>query len=103
MPRADAGARLPESMSFLSLSAPNILVSTLKKAEDDDSLVLRIYDIEGKDAEPTVRLFVPVKAAEKTNIIEKDGTPLELGTNGLTVKVGRHAVETLKLRIAKNK
>jgi alpha-mannosidase len=103
MPQADAGARLPESMSFLSLSAPNILVSTLKKAEDDDSLVLRIYDIEGKDAEPTVRLFVPVKAAEKTNIIEKDGTPLELGTNGLTVKVGRHAVETLKLRIAKNK
>jgi len=97
MPRADEAAYLPESMSFLSLSAPNVLVSTIKRAEDDDSVVLRVYDIEGKDAETTVGLFVPLKTAEKTNIIEEEGTPLTLTKHGLTVKVGHHAVETVKL------
>jgi alpha-mannosidase len=99
MPRADEAAYLPESMSFLSLSAPNVLVSTIKKAEDDDSVVLRVYDIEGKDAETTVGLFVPLKTAEKTNIIEEEGTPLKLTKHGLTVKVGHHAVETVKLAL----
>jgi alpha-mannosidase len=103
MPRTDAAAWLPGTMSFLSSSAPNVLVSAIKKAEDDDSLILRVYDIEGKDTEPNLRLFVPIEAAEKTNIIEKDGTPLELGTSGLTVKIGHHAVETLKLRSGKKK
>jgi alpha-mannosidase len=96
-PAAPPGASLPESMGFLSVSAPNILVSTLKKAEDDDSVILRVYDIEGKDAEATLNLFAPVKAAEKVNIIEEEGTPLKPGKNGLSLKVGHHAIETLKL------
>jgi alpha-mannosidase len=96
-PAAGAGARLPETMSFLSVSAPNVMVSTLKKAEDDDNVVLRVYDIEGKDAEPTVRLFVRLKAAEKTNMIEQEGTPLQPGKNGLTFRVGHHAVETIRI------
>jgi alpha-mannosidase len=97
VPGADEAAYLPESMSFLSLSAPNVLVSTLKKAEDDDSVILRVYDIEGKDADTTIRLFVPLKSAEKTNIIEETVAPLKPGKNGLSLKVGHHSVETIKL------
>ena len=97
IPKSDAAASLPESMSFVSLSAPNVLVSTLKKAEDDDSVILRVYDIEGKDAEASLGFFRPVRSAEKVNIIEEDGTPLKPGKNGLALKVGHHAVETFRL------
>jgi alpha-mannosidase len=97
MPRASKEAYLPESMSFLSLSAPNVLVSTLKKAEDGDVAILRVYDIEGRDAEAALKLFVPLKGAEKVNIIEEEGTPLKAGKDGLSLKVGHHAVETVKL------
>jgi len=97
MPRADEQAHLPESMSFLSLSAPNVLVSTLKKAEDGDAVILRVFDIEGRDAEAALKLFVPLKGAEKVNIIEEEGTPLKAGKDGLSLKVGHHAVETVKL------
>jgi alpha-mannosidase len=84
-------------MSFLSLSAPNVLVSTLKKAEDGDAVILRVFDIEGRDAEAALKLFVPLKGAEKVNIIEEEGTPLKAGKDGLSLKVGHHAVETVKL------
>jgi alpha-mannosidase len=96
-PAAGDGASLPESMSFLSVSAPNVLVSTLKKAEDDDSLILRIYDIEGKNAEARLNVFVPVRSAEKVNIIEEGGTELKPGKSGHALNVGHHAIETLKL------
>jgi alpha-mannosidase len=94
---AGKDADLPESMSFLSLSAPNVLVSTIKRAEDGRGLVLRVYDIEGKDAEATLGFFVTLGAAEKTNIIEEEGAPMRLGKDGLTVKVGHCAIETFRL------
>jgi alpha-mannosidase len=94
---APASAGLPESKSFLPFQAPNLVLSTMKKAEKGDAVILRVYDIEGRDVETTAGLFVPLKTAEKTNIIEEEGTPLKLTKNGLPVKVGHHAIETLKL------
>jgi alpha-mannosidase len=100
-PVSRTGASLPESMGFVSLSAANVLVSTLKKAEDDDNVVLRVYDIEGRDAEAALDLFSPVRAAEKVNIIEEEGTALRSRKTGLLLKVGHHAIETFKLVISR--
>jgi alpha-mannosidase len=97
MPRADEAAWLPESMSFLSLSAPNILVSTLKKAQDDESVILRVYDIEGRDAEARLNLFFPLRSLETVNIIEEAPKALKPAKDGFVLKVGHHAVETFRL------
>ncbi len=91
------GADLPESKSFLPYSAPNIVLSTMKKAETEDAVVLRLYDIEGKDSEAAIELFAPVRTALRTNIIEEDGALLKPAKGRLILPVGRHAVETVKL------
>ena len=57
-----ASADLPESRSFLPFTASNLVLSTMKKAEADDSVILRAYDIEGKDTEAGLELVVPVTA-----------------------------------------
>jgi alpha-mannosidase len=88
---------LPESRSFLPFSAPNLVLSTMKKAEADDSVVLRAYDIEGRDAETGLELVVPVKSAWRTNIIEENGAALKPRQGRLGLPVGHHAVETVKL------
>jgi alpha-mannosidase len=93
----DPAADLPESLSFLSLSAPNVVVSTMKKAEDGDGVILRVFDIEGRDAEARLAFFVPVKGAERVNMIEQDPAPLKPGKNGYVLKVGHHAIETVRL------
>jgi alpha-mannosidase len=92
-PKAD----LPESRSFLPYSGSNIVLSTMKKAEGEDAVILRIYDIEGKDGEATVELFVPAAKAVRTNIIEEDGAALKPSRGRLGLPVGHHAVETVKL------
>jgi alpha-mannosidase len=38
---------LPPSRSFLSVSADNLVLSAVKKAERDDAIVLRFFEIEG--------------------------------------------------------
>jgi alpha-mannosidase len=88
---------LPESMSFLPFTAPNLALATMKKAEADDAVIVRVYDIEGKDGETEIRLPVAVGEAVRTNIIEEPGAPLEPKKRRLVLPVGHHAVETIRL------
>ena len=92
-----ANATLPETKSFFAVSAPNILFSTIKKAEDEDAVILRCFDIEGRDAEARFDVFAPVEKAEKVNMIEEEGRPIPARANGISLKIGHHAIETLKL------
>ncbi len=97
MPEAKAGAFLPDELGFVSTSASNVIVSTLKKAEEGERAILRVYDIEGRDSLARLNLFFPVRAAEKVNIIEEVGPPLKLVKGVATLAVGHHAIETLRL------
>jgi len=91
------GADLPEEKSFFAVSVPNVLVSTIKKCEDDDSVIVRLYDIEGKDSEVDLTSAFALGKAELVNIIEEDGKPLPCRTKSVKVRLGHHAIETLKL------
>ncbi len=44
-----AGASLSESMSFFRANKPNVLVSTVKKAEDRDEAIATIVDTGGSE------------------------------------------------------
>jgi len=96
-PASSPGAFLPDEMDFISTGAGNIVVSTFKKAEDDDSLILRVYDIEGRTVEARFSLFFPVRSLEAVSLIEDDPKPLKLAKDGPILKVGHHAVETFRI------
>jgi len=99
-----ASGSLPEEMSFFKISANNVVVSTIKKAEDDDSVIVRCYDIEGRPADVEIASFAPFAKAELTNMIEDEGKPIATaaGTgagakNSVRIKVPAYSIETIKL------
>jgi alpha-mannosidase len=97
--RHAADASLPAVHGFLSVSAKNWIVTALKKCDDDNSVVLRLYDIEGKDAEGTVRFPVPLARASTASIIEDDGAEVPHNGSELPLKIGHHAIETFKVML----
>jgi alpha-mannosidase len=46
----------PLAASFLSVDAPDVVVSTVKKAEDGDDLIVRCYETAGRAAKATLDL-----------------------------------------------
>jgi len=48
--------RRPPTASFLSVDAPNVVVSVVKKAEDADDLIIRCYETAGREAKATLDL-----------------------------------------------
>jgi alpha-mannosidase len=90
---------LPEQQSFGTLTGKGAIVSTVKKCEDDDSLILRYYNIEGNDAEVTFSLFKDIESASRTNMIEEDPATITSSEKGFSYKLGHHAIETFKIGI----
>ncbi|TSA33890.1 MAG: alpha-mannosidase [Porphyromonadaceae bacterium] len=89
---------LPGRLSFVSVDDPNALVSTVKKSEDDNNLIVRLYDQEGRDKRVKINLFMNPSSVEHTNLIEEDGNIISKDEKGMTVKLGHHAIETFKIR-----
>lgn len=96
--RPAANASLPPDQSLASVSAGNVLLSTIKKAEDDDSVIVRAYEIEGKDSSATITLCQPMQTASRTDLIELGGQPLPVKAGAIELPIGHHAIETLKTR-----
>ena len=95
--KTTAEGTLPATMSFCRTTVDNVVISAIKKCEDDDALIVRLYDIEGRSAPTSIELFKPVSKAEQTNILEEDGRPLAIREGKLAVEIGHHAIETVKL------
>ena len=68
---------LPASHSFASVAPENVVLTAVKKAEDADALIFRVYEWAGKAS--TVEFHVPPGAtgATVTNLMEQpEGDPL---------------------------
>jgi alpha-mannosidase len=93
-----ANAILPETMSFLKTNQESVLISTIKKAEDSDEVVIRMAEMNGKDQNIEIEMYQNISQAKQTNLIETDLKPLKAEGNRLKFSLGHHAIETIKLK-----
>ena len=74
----------------------------MKKAEDDDGLIFRFYEFEGKAT--SVRLQLPRQAASavETDLMEKRGGALALAPSGreVVVPTGPYEIKTVEVTFA---
>jgi alpha-mannosidase len=91
-------ASLPETLSFFNVDQENVLVSTVKKAEDSDEVVVRITDLEGKDKTVTLESYKKAGEAKLTNLIEEEKETLKSDNKGVKLNLGHHAIETVKIK-----
>ena len=94
---AHAGS-LPVEHSFASVEPENVVLTAVKKAEDEKGLIFRAYEWAGKDA--TVEFHVPpgAKGATETNLMETaEGSALPV--TGDVVKAPIHPYEILTIRV----
>jgi alpha-mannosidase len=98
---AHAGS-LPAEHSFASVSPENVVLTAVKKAEDANGLIFRVYEWAGKDT--TAEFHVPRGAtgATVTNLMEHpEGDALKVITEneGDVVKVPIKRYEILTIRV----
>ena len=76
-----AGAGVPPGPWAWVEDAPGLVLDGIKRAEDGDALVLRLYEAHGGRGEARVRLARPVASAARANLLEEpiEDAPVEDG------------------------
>jgi alpha-mannosidase len=96
--QAHAGP-LPAQQSFVSSTADNVIITAVKQAEDDNSLIIRFYEWAGKSGNVGIRLPRTAKAAYDVNLMEKSEQPLTLSSGGSEVTVPTEPYEIRTVRV----
>lgn len=91
---------LPGTESFLTLEPANLILSAMKKSENDNRVVVRFYEAEGNQSTACIRLQVPVRQAWKASLIEEDEAAIHPSEDGsLRMAVAPWEIVTLKVAV----
>lgn len=87
----------PQDYSFLSVDKPNAVITAVKKAENGDGLIVRLYD--SYDCKSVVTLSVPegYTKAYLCDLMEKEIGTLEIMQGKIAIPVGNFEIITVKL------
>jgi alpha-mannosidase len=94
---------LPKEKDFISVEPSNVLLSGIKRAEDGDELIVRLYETDGRETEAEVKmdssLVKPNSPAVEVDLLER---PLPRNTarmegDTLKVKVPAFGIVTVKI------
>ncbi len=90
-PEKSVNATLSEKLSFFSVDKENVIVTAIKKAEDSEDFVIRMYDSEGQQTNVQLKSFFDIGAINKTNIIEENPVPVA------KIVIPKYSIETFSL------
>ena len=82
---------------FAQIDSPNIILETVKKAEDGNGYILRLYECEQSGCETVLRLGFAVCGVFEVDMMER--TLKEIATDGKTIPLSFHSFEIKTLRI----
>jgi alpha-mannosidase len=91
---------LPPEHSFLQIKPENVIVTALKKAEDDNSLIVRFYEWGGKTADATISLPEKAQSASETDLMEKKIGDFSVAGSELKVLIKPYEIRTVKVQLS---
>jgi alpha-mannosidase len=86
------------SLAFVGVDAPNVVVETIKKAEDGQGLIVRLYESQRKRGRFTLSTAFRLTEAWRTNLLEENQERLEVSGHRLELEIKPYQIVTLRLR-----
>lgn len=88
---------LPISASHYSIDNDALVLSSIKKAEDRNSMIIRLYNPTNQTQEGSIQFGLPVSKAWKNNLIEARGEELPLADGILALSVPKGKIVTIEV------
>jgi alpha-mannosidase len=95
---AGSPGTLPGSLSICKLDKPNVVLLSLKKAEDDEGIIIRLNETEGRDTEVNITLpATKIIKAYETNLVEVNEKPIDVKGQIIKINITAFGVKTIRI------
>ena len=93
----EASSLAREAESFIQVDQPNIVIETVKKAEDGQGFIIRLYESQRKRGAFTLTTNFPLAEAWRANILEENLEELKVETRRVSYAIKPYQILTLRL------
>ncbi|HVN21009.1 MAG TPA: alpha-mannosidase [Dongiaceae bacterium] len=97
VPTGKHEGKLAAEHSFVQTQADNVIVTAVKKAEDDGALIVRFYEWAGKQGDVGLQLPVGATSASETDLMERPGAKLAVANGVVKVPTKAYEIKTVKV------
>jgi alpha-mannosidase len=84
--------------SLVICDAPNVIIETVKQAEDGDGLIVRLYESQRKRGQVQVKMRSAVEAAWVTNLLEENESALSVDQDSIILNLKPYQIVTLRIK-----
>jgi alpha-mannosidase len=83
--------------SLVAIDRPNIIIETIKRAENGNGIIVRMYEYQRQRGSFTLATAFPLAAAWKANLLEEDQESIPVEGNQLQYSIKPYQILTLRL------
>ena len=85
--------------SFISVNKKNVIIETVKEAEDGNGIIVRMYECDNALTKAHVTLGVKASSVVECNLLEEDHTHVELNSNGFDIEIKPYEIKTFRIKM----
>jgi alpha-mannosidase len=90
---------LPQQLSFISVDKDNVVVEVVKKAEDSDHIIVRLYECFNQRAKVKCNLLKNIQCVEECDLLENTLNELKAEGNSFNFEIKPYEIRTFKIKL----
>ena len=87
--------------SMVSVSAPNVIIETVKRAEDGHGIIVRLYESQRKRGQVQVKVGGVVDSAWATNLLEENESALSVENDSILLNLKPYQIVSVRIKVKK--
>lgn len=91
--------KLPRELSLVKADKDNVIIEVIKKAEDSEDLILRLYECHNNRSRVNLTLSNELESVVECNLMERDLEPVAFDKNSFNFEIKPFEIKTFKLKL----
>ena len=87
------------SQPIFSVSCPNVVIETIKQAEDGEGLIIRLFESQRKRGLAVLKSFIPIQSAWETDLLEENQESCHLVDHEIHLNIKPYEIKTLRIHL----
>lgn len=93
------GTWLPVDFGLVKCQTPGVMIDTIKKAEDSDALIVRVYEAHGGRKTASLEFATPLELVEEVNALEESLGPIDAVVDTLRFNLSPYQIRSFRVTL----
>jgi alpha-mannosidase len=85
---------MADEFSFAQVDKDNVIIETVKKAEQGNAIVIRVYEIHNSRGQVELKFSYPIRNAKECNLIEQEPKAIEFSDKQVRFQIKPYEIKT---------